>query len=434
MLNRHRLSVLKGGAATLCMLSLTACSWSSPTPPAPVASEQLAQPRGTVLSTDWVRDISSSTLAKAAEDELVATKLGAPSCDAKIYNVRYVTIGVHGEPADATTAVIVPDGCDGPYPMMALTLGTRTMDNAPFAELVRRPFGAGYGYVMVVSDYLGLGGSSYPFHPYLHADSEASAVIDAMRAARTVAQMQKLPLADEIVMFGASQGGHSALATLRAIEQDYADEFTLSAVMASAGPYDMTNTFMKGWDGMTSAGFNPLAAELFSYTTISYQRVYENIYTLPSEVFQPPYDGMVEQYFPGELNLFVMAEKGLFPKGPALTTLRQPSYVEAVANNPEHPFRQALAANDLLDWTPKAPVLLCGSSGDTIVDFNNTRTAYAAFAERGAKQVTMLDTADEVPEGLDGLQHHIIGGGRLCTYTALTQLFEPIRAALRSAP
>jgi hypothetical protein len=40
---------------------------------------------------------------------------------------------------------------------------------------------AARGYVVVAADYVGLGVSE-TFHPYLHAESEATAVVDALRA------------------------------------------------------------------------------------------------------------------------------------------------------------------------------------------------------------------------------------------------------------
>ncbi len=45
---------------------------------------------------------------------------------------------------------------------------------------------AAQGYAVVATDYLGFAKSAYTYHPYLHADSEASSVIDSIRAARNL--------------------------------------------------------------------------------------------------------------------------------------------------------------------------------------------------------------------------------------------------------
>src|SRR5690606_27067368 len=39
---------------------------------------------------------------------------------------------------------------------------------------------------------------------------------------------------------------------------------------------------------------------------------------------------------------------------------------------PEHPFRVALKANDLRNWTPASPMLLCAGNSDPAVLYLNT--------------------------------------------------------------
>lgn len=95
-------------------------------------------------------------------------------------------------------------------------------------------------------------------------------------------------------------------------------------------------------------------------------------------------------------------------------------------SDPDNPFRRALARNDLLDWTPKTPMLLCGSSGDAIVEFQNARTAEDVFAARGV-DVQVVDVAGQVPPGASGLEHHAGYGGPLCYRAALDNLFNPAR-------
>jgi len=61
------------------------------------------------------------------------------------------------------------------------------------------------GYAVVATDYLGYALSEYPFHPYMHADSEASAVIDSIRAARHAAKALGLALNGKVMLSGYSQ-------------------------------------------------------------------------------------------------------------------------------------------------------------------------------------------------------------------------------------
>ena len=62
------------------------------------------------------------------------------------------------------------------------------------------------GWAMVATDYIGLG--TYGPHPYLIGQGEGRSVLDAVRAAH---ELPDVNLADETVLWGHSQGGHAAL-------------------------------------------------------------------------------------------------------------------------------------------------------------------------------------------------------------------------------
>jgi dienelactone hydrolase len=95
---------------------------------------------------------------------------------------------------------------------------------------------AAQGYAVVATDYLGYAKSNYSYHPYLHADSEASSVIDSIRAARAAAFGQGVSLNGKVMLTGYSQGGHSSMAAHRAIERDAPGEVNVVAAAHLAAP------------------------------------------------------------------------------------------------------------------------------------------------------------------------------------------------------
>lgn len=123
---------------------------------------------------------------------------GPPQCDVALYALRYNTIGVNAEPADASAAFMVPlKGCKtGPYLLVGYAQGTNVIRAQKITHPTKRNIEptviaaiyAAHGYAVAATDYLGLGFSTYPFAPYLVDDAEASAVIDSMRAARHAAR------------------------------------------------------------------------------------------------------------------------------------------------------------------------------------------------------------------------------------------------------
>lgn len=85
------------------------------------------------------------------------------------------------------------------------------------------------GYVVVAPDYPGLG--SRGVHPYLVGEDTGRSVLDAVRAARSVAGAAA---GERFAVWGESQGGHAALWTGQ-IARRYAPELQLVGV-ASAAP------------------------------------------------------------------------------------------------------------------------------------------------------------------------------------------------------
>lgn len=357
---------------------------------------------------------------------------GPAQCEVRVYQLIYQSIGVEGEPVDLSAALLVPDdeGCPGPYPLLGQGHGTITekarqqADMGPNSGYIA--FFAAHGYVVVAPDYLGLGVSDYDYHPYLHADSEASAMIDAMRAARHAGEELGIDYSGKVMVAGYSQGGHTAMATQRAIERDHAAEFDLVASAPMAGPYALSQTFIHGWFGESDGRVNPLASELLGYTLVSYEQVYGDLYEQPVDIFKKPYADRVEGAFPGERSLWQLLQEGVLPTVDQLETLRQDDFTADFVANPDNPFRRALERNDLLDWTPTTPMLLCGSSGDAIVEFQNARTAEKVFAARGV-DVRVVDVASQVPANASGLEHHAGYGAPLCYRAALDDLFNAAR-------
>ena len=81
------------------------------------------------------------------------------------------------------------------------------------------------------------------------------------------------------------------------------------------------------------------------------------------------------------------------------------AFITDLANNPSDPTTVAATKQDLLDWSPKAPTTLCGSSDDPVVSFaTNAQTAYADFQSRGLTDVSIVDVASQVSQAFGSVQ------------------------------
>ena len=193
------------------------------------------------------------TRVPRSELQVLFTLLGFPIVaerDVVLYRVLYETPDAHGLRTQASGLLAVPVAPEGPLPMVSYQHGTVfDRNDVPSRLNLEGALGAAFassGYVAVLPDYLGLGDSP-GFHPYHHADSTATSVVDLLRAVRTLAASEGIPLDSRLFLTGYSQGGHATLAALREIEARHAGEFTVTACAAAAGAYDLS--------GVTTADF-----------------------------------------------------------------------------------------------------------------------------------------------------------------------------------
>jgi pimeloyl-ACP methyl ester carboxylesterase len=189
---------------------------------------------------------------------------------AQAYRVLYRSTGMHGEPIAVSGVIVVPPGPapDGGRPIVAWAHPTTGVvphcapslaifvfqQMAGLRQLVEQ------GAVVAATDYPGLG-TPGP-HPYLVGDSEARAVIDSVRAARSLPGVGG---GNSFAVWGHSQGGQASLYT-GLIARSYAPELNLVGV-AAAAPATSLVTLMSD-DFKTSGGKNLTAMTLWSWARV----------------------------------------------------------------------------------------------------------------------------------------------------------------------
>ncbi len=144
---------------------------------------------------------------------------------AQAWRILYRSLAADGDrPVVVSGMVIAPAGpAVGQRPMIAWAHGTvgsadkcapsknftgvaQTTDASEAALLDQFSFFLKQGYIVVATDYEGLG-TEGP-HPYLVGTSAGRSVLDALSATR---QIGALSASDSTVIYGLSQGGHAAL-------------------------------------------------------------------------------------------------------------------------------------------------------------------------------------------------------------------------------
>lgn len=412
--------------------------------PAPQRGQLLEDPPqklGSYTFADLLGRIAEGTAA-----QWLITQSTADECIVDVYQLRYGTIGSLGEPTTASAALMVPTGtaanCQGPRPLAMYAHGKRNLRSINIADLNGDAEGvmialslASAGYIVVAPNYAGYDTSTLPYHPFLHAAQQSADMIDALAAARAALPGTAAAENGKVFLTGYSQGGHVAMATHRAME---AAGMPVTASAPMSGPYAMSAFSDAVFMGQVGKG----SVEEFAMLASSYQHAYGNLFADPAEMFEPQYVTAPE-LFPSSTSGENLVSQGLLPPdalfdeippagelapltpateprkfaavfangfGPdhLITNAYRQAYLQDAAAapdegfpdttsglppaNPTHPLRRALADNDLRNWSPVAPVQLCGGSDDPVVFFFNTELMQGYWAANApGSQVTVLD-------------------------------------------
>lgn len=350
------------------------------------------------------QNVVEVTFIESRTKEAVSAALGVDAqFDVKLYKMLYETPDIQGNLDTASGLFVIPDDPTGTFPLLSYNHGTVNDRNdvpsllAGGSELAII-FGS-MGYVTTAADFLGLG-TARGVHPYLHADSEATAVVDMMYAMRAYAETDEaITLNDQVFLTGYSAGGHVAMATHRYIESTLSNDFTVTAAAPMSGPYSVSQEmreFTTGDDVYVFAAF-------LGSVALSYQAAYGNIYTELEDIFKPQFAEDIRRFENEELNLFELNAQmlsdlflagGFFPR-----LMLQDSIREIVTNDGDHPLMDALRANDVFDWTPTAPTRLFYCTADGTVTFTNSIVADSVMNANGAVDLTSLDVDSNQDHG-----------------------------------
>src|SRR6185437_12846304 len=231
------------------------------------------------------------------------------------------------------------------------------------------------------------------------------------------------------------------LATVRAMQ---AAGMSVTAAGPMSGPYTLSSF----GDAIFMGEPNGSAVLNFALVASSYQHSYGNIYSNPTDVFSPQYATNIASLLPANTTTSNLYAQGLLPQNtifdstppapqyasitpattpanlavvfalgfgpsPLVTNAYRLSYLQDEQAHPDAGFpttstdeppaaaanglRQDLAKNDLRDFNPTAPILLCGGDDDPTVFYLNTQLmqGYWAAHAPGAK-VTVLDVDSAV--------------------------------------
>ena len=368
-----------------------------------------------ILGNTFSQNLVSCTYLNQTSSLILSVTSGLNvSYDVDLYKMVYNTVDVQGNPTIASGAFLVPTNTNcADFPIAVYNHGTTLRKNdVPSNDtqetFIGKIFAAG-GYFVCMPDYLGMGDSP-GLHPYVHGESEATASVDMIRAAREFIT-NDLNLIDnsQVFLTGYSQGGHACMATHKYIhENSLQSEFDVIASAPCSGPYDLSGIMADTIMSPTPYS-NP---GYITYLLASYELVYGNIFNTWSDVLYSPYDTIVPPYFNGNnttlgmgsLNNILPNDMSQLIRDTCMNNFRNDSV------NQNHPWWQALLDNDNFDWVPQEPVRMYYCTADEQVAFTNALSAEAYMNTNGAPSVQAISAGS--------------GNHGACVFPALSAAFN----------
>ncbi|MEN8203658.1 MAG: T9SS type A sorting domain-containing protein [Bacteroidota bacterium] len=345
-------------------------------------------------SAQYFLDSKQLYLASAAELQLYANALGFSDSmqninGVEIFKLRYNTVDVFGNPTIASGALYVPQVSCDTLPLLSYQHGTvmdyRKVPSRRSDDLTGYFFG-GSGYITVMPDYLGLGDNP-GIHPYIHWESEATASIDLIRAAREFLN-DSLKIWDNGQLFisGYSQGGHATMAMHKYIQiHNLKEEFNVVASSPMSGPYSLYHDQMNLILNEDSTYYKSI---FLPYIFASYNLVYGNLYTDYTQYYDPPFDSLIASWDSSGIYLDHVSSD-IFPLN--YYHFMQDSVLDHIIENPNHPVNVALRENDLHNWAPQEPVRMLYCEMDSMVSPQNSLTALDTMTALGAPDVKAIN-------------------------------------------
>jgi len=442
-------------------LMLTACHGtvtgsSGPSMSSPPQPGQLLQSPPTKTGSYSAGDLLSLLSGDTDAAPLLNLILNPP-CTVDVYHLEYETVGGQGEATTASGALMVPGGvdpsCQGGRPIVLYAHGTSTLQTYNIANLpgatgnvndegvLLAAVFAAQGYIVVAPNYAGYDTSTLTYHPYLVAAQQSHDMMDALAAARSALGVLGVNGGSKLFITGYSQGGYVALATLRAMQ---AAGQSVTAAAPMSGPYALSAF----GDAIFMGEVNGSGVLNFTFVVDSYQHSYGNVYTNTTDIFSPQYAPNIGSLLPTTDTNSQLYAQGLIPQNtlfsstppaaqyasmtpattpanlavvfalgfgtsPLVTNAYRLSWLQDEQANPDGGFpttttdmppanaglalRQDLAKNDLRDFNPAVPVLLCGGDNDPTVFYLNTQLMQGYWAAQApSAQATVLDVDSAV--------------------------------------
>ena len=334
-----------------------------------------------LISSELLRSHSASILGIVASAVVSLDDLSAPLKNIEAYKIKYKTTDIDGSEIEASGVVFVPQG-DAEMPIVSYQHGTISdNDNAPSNvenlgndEYTIMAVFSSFGFVVSMPDYIGYGDSVASEHPYEHGNSLGSTSYDMLKATKEFLTNEEVKANNKLFLLGYSEGGYATLALQKYLENK--GDLSITHSLPGAGAYNKTE-FSK-----TILNQDIELPHMANYLWVlyTYNRIYENLRRPWSDYVVAPYAEVLTNINSKDITQISLDEFETNPQ-----KLFTADLLKNLNDETDEAFLSALSDNDLLDWTPIAPITFYHGTEDQFVYPLNSISTAAALKEKSAE-------------------------------------------------
>ena len=216
-------------------------------------------------------------------------------------------------------------------------------------------------------------------HLYHHAETEAGATLDMLRAVQEINAQLGISTDGHLFLSGYSQGGHASMATHKMIEEQFPNEFSLTASAPMSGAYDMSGVQARAMFGSYDR------PAYFPFLLWGMNEAYGILPDIRAAIKEEYADTLMAMLENQHYSLRQISR--VMPSVPA--EIIRPEFLQAYSSDSTFPMRLAMEENSLIDWAPQKPMMICYCKADEQVDYRNALVAYDSMKELGSKSVML---------------------------------------------
>ena len=286
--------------------------------------------------------------------------------DVKVYSIVYESLGADGKPTQLSGAIYVPQVNENES-LSVLKTSHYTITKRDAVASVspnvspQSILGSMQGYFSIYADGIGYG-VSVTQASYVNKQASAIAGVDLLRAAKEFACENDIKLNDQLFTTGYSAGGYGTMAFHQIIDEEYSDEFTITANAPLAGPYALDQMAKRIFSNGVYSQPYYLGFALWGYILATGDNNAINRWVNPEfrEAILTMYNG---EYSGGQINDAL---------NDTMSVLLDPKFLTDFLGDGEVEFKQYLKDNSFIygDWKPNAPIhFMHGANDETVFHF-----------------------------------------------------------------